>query len=108
MASANATAPRIGDQRSPMALVHAGQDYDAWSEWDIDLWFEEGRPGNQVLAWRHLINRDVLIVPKAGEPGKLIQAILDSRKGQAELSSVLGERVRQAVEEPDYSFARVH
>jgi hypothetical protein len=80
-------------------LVHAGQDYDAWSEWDIDLWFEEGRPGSQVLAWRHLIDRDVLIVPKAGEPGKLIQAILDSRKGQAELSSVLGERVRQAVEE---------
>lgn len=80
-------------------LVHAGQDYDAWSEWDIDLWFEEGRPGAQVLAWRHLFNRDVLIAPKAGEPSKLVQAILDSRKGQAELSSVLGERVRQAVEE---------
>jgi hypothetical protein len=80
-------------------LVHAGQDYDAWSEWDIDLWFEEGRPAAQVLAWRHLINRDVLIAPKAGEPAKLVQAILDSRKGQAELSSVLGERVRLAVEE---------
>jgi hypothetical protein len=49
-------------------LVHAGQDYDAWSEWDIDLWFEEGQPGSQVLAWRHLITRDVLIAPKAGGP----------------------------------------
>jgi hypothetical protein len=29
-------------------LVHAGQDYDAWCEWDIDLWFVEGLPGPQV------------------------------------------------------------
>ena len=28
----------------------------------------------------------------------LLQAVLDSRKGQAELSQVLGERVREAVE----------
>ena len=80
-------------------LVHAGQDYDAWCEWDIDLWFEEGQPGDQVFAWRHLIDRDAFLAPKAGESGKLVQSILDSRKGQAELSSVLGERVRQAVEE---------
>ena len=32
-------------------------------------------------------------------PAPLLQAILDSRKGQAELSQVLGERVREAVEE---------
>ena len=29
---------------------------------------------------------------------QLLEAILDSRKGQAELSAVLGERVREAVE----------
>lgn len=34
-------------------LVHAGQDYEAWCEWDIDLWFVEGLPGPQVTAWRH-------------------------------------------------------
>lgn len=79
-------------------LVHAGQDYDAWCEWDIDLWFEEGIPGNQVLAWRHLVNREVLISPDGKTSGVLLKAILDSRKGQADLSSVLGERVRQAVE----------
>ena len=80
-------------------LVHAGQDYDAWCEWDIDLWFEEGKPGAQASAWRQLLNREVLLAPAASEKSILLNAILDSRKGQAELSAVLGERVRQAVEE---------
>ncbi len=31
-------------------LVHAGQDYEAWCEWDIDLWFVEGLPGPQVTG----------------------------------------------------------
>ncbi|MCO5106226.1 MAG: BREX-1 system adenine-specific DNA-methyltransferase PglX [Burkholderiaceae bacterium] len=80
-------------------LMHAGGDYDAWCEWDIDLWFEEGQPSAQVLAWRQLLTRDALLAPKPGAPGLLLGAVLDSRKGQAELSAVLGERVRQAVEE---------
>lgn len=80
-------------------LVHAGQDYDAWCEWDVDLWFVEGQPGPQVLAWRQLLNRDALVAPSARTEGSLLAAILASRKGQADLSAVLGERVRQAVEE---------
>lgn len=80
-------------------LVHAGQDYEAWCEWDIDLWFVEGTPGPQVSAWRHLLSRDALAAPAAQEQGRLLSAILASRKGQADLSAVLGERVRQAVEE---------
>lgn len=80
-------------------LVHAGQDYESWCEWDIDLWFEEGRPGLQVQAWRKLLSREVLVSQAGGSPGVLHGAILASRKGQADLSAVLGERVRQAVEE---------
>lgn len=80
-------------------LVHAGQDYDAWCEWDIDLWFVEGAPGPQVAAWRQLICRDALVAPEGQRQGRLLSAILASRKGQADLSAVLGERVRQAVEE---------
>ena len=80
-------------------LVHAGQDYDAWCEWDIDLWFVEGQPGPQVLAWLQLLNRVALSSPAAGVQGPLLTAIFASRKGQADLSAVLGERVRQAVEE---------
>ena len=78
-------------------LVHAGQDYDAWCEWDIDLWFVEGQPGPQTLAWRCLLNRETLLAPQG--QSLLQKAISESRKGQAELSSVLGERVRQGVEE---------
>jgi len=80
-------------------LIHAGQDYEAWCEWDIDLWFVEGQPGPQVLAWRQLLRRDALAASSAQDKGRLLSAILESRKGQAELSAVLGERVRQAVEE---------
>lgn len=84
-------------------LVHAGQDYEAWCEWDIDLWFAEGQPGPQVLAWRQLLNRNALAAPasraEARAESPLLAAILASRKGQADLSAVLGERVRQAVEE---------
>lgn len=80
-------------------LVHAGQDYDAWCEWDIDLWFVEGAPGPQVTAWRQLVSRDALVAAEGQRQGPLLSAILASRKGQADLSAVLGERVRQAVEE---------
>lgn len=80
-------------------LVHAGQDYDAWCEWDIDLWFVEGAPGPQVTAWRQLISRDALVAGAGQQQSMLLSAILASRKGQADLSAVLGERVRQAVEE---------
>ncbi len=80
-------------------LVHAGQDYEAWCEWDIDLWFVEGLPGPQVTAWRHLLSHDALAAPAAEGESTLLGAILASRKGQADLSAVLGERVRQAVEE---------
>lgn len=78
-------------------MVHAGQDYDAWCEWDIDLWFEEGQPAVQTLAWRSLLNREVLLAPTG--QSLLLTAISESRKGQSELSNVLGERVRQGVEE---------
>ncbi len=80
-------------------LVHAGQDYEAWCEWDIELWFEEGQPGLQVQAWRQLLSRESLAATTGQAVGLLQAAILASRKGQADLSAVLGERVRRAVEE---------
>ena len=79
-------------------LIHAGADYDAWCEWDTDLWFEEGRLGLQVEALRRLLGLDALKAPAKGEHSKLVEAILASRRGQAQLSAALGERVRKAVE----------
>ncbi len=79
-------------------LIHAGLDADAFAEWDTDLWFEEGEPGPQVTALRALLSREKLTPLKEGDSAPLTTAIDASRKGQAELSQELGERVRQAVE----------
>jgi hypothetical protein len=88
-------------------LIHAGPDYEAWCEWEIGLWFEEGKTSEQVDALIHLLNPESLRPPEAGKPSKLIAAIQDTRKGQAELSANLGERVRQAVEHIIHSSAEV-
>ncbi|MCZ7682473.1 MAG: SWF/SNF helicase family protein [Sandaracinaceae bacterium] len=79
-------------------LIHAAADYDAFCEWDIELWFDEGAPGPQVTALRRLLGRPALLAPTADARSPLLQAIHESRRGQGELSAVLGERVRQAVE----------
>ena len=78
-------------------LLFAGLDYDAWCEWDLELWFDEGELAPQVTALRTLLNPE-LWTPRKAAPSPLLQAIRDTRKGQAELSEVLGERVREAVE----------
>ncbi|WP_437690034.1 hypothetical protein [Sorangium sp. So ce176] len=81
-----------------LRLIHAGTDYDAFCEWDTALWFSGGAPGPQVQAIRALLSAEALTPPAEGKPPKLVEAIQASRQGQAELSSALGERVRQAVE----------
>lgn len=79
-------------------LIFAGLDFDAWCEWDVDLWFEEGELSPQIDALRTILTAPLWTPPAKGTPSPLLQAILDSRKGQAELSAALGERVREAVE----------
>lgn len=81
-----------------LRLIHAGTDYDAFCEWDTALWFSGGAPGPQVQALRALLSAEALTPPAEGKPPRLVEAIQASRQGQAELSSALGERVRQAVE----------
>ncbi len=79
-------------------LIFAGLDFDAWCEWDVELWLEEGDLGAQIDALRVLIGPAQFTPATAGATPPLLQAVLDSRKGQAELSAALGERVREAVE----------
>ena len=79
-------------------LLFAGLDFEAWCDWDIDLWFEEGELADQVTALRVLLNAKAWTPDADGETPALLQAVRDTRKGQAELSEVLGERVREAVE----------
>ena len=79
-------------------LVFAGLDYDASCQWDADLWFEEGGLARQVTALRTLLRPELWTPEEEGAASPLLQAVRDTRKGQAELSEVLGERVREAVE----------
>jgi len=79
-------------------LIFAGLDFEAWCEWDVDLWLEEGELSSQVDVLRTLIQVALWQPQEKGATPGLLQAVLDSRKGQAELSKVLGERVREAVE----------
>jgi hypothetical protein len=79
-------------------LIHAGTDYDAWCEWDTNFWFMEGTSGPQLSALRILLGSAALHPVNSGDPPALVQAIIASRQGQAELSEMLGERVRCAVE----------
>jgi hypothetical protein len=37
-------------------LIFAGLDFDAWCEWDVDLWLEEGELSPQVHALRALVS----------------------------------------------------
>ena len=79
-------------------LIYAGLDHDAWVEWDTALWFEEGKPSHQVEALRVLLCPQALTPVAKAELSPLLAAIDATRRGQAELSASLGERVRQAVE----------
>ena len=79
-------------------LVFAGLDYDASCQWDCELWFEEGQLAGQVTALRTLLCPKMWTPEEQGAASALLQAIRDTRKGQADLSEVLGERVREAVE----------
>ena len=79
-------------------LVFAGLDYDAACEWDSELWFEEGELAAQVTALRTLLCPKIWTPEMEGVASPLLQAIRDTRKGQTNLSEMLGERVREAVE----------
>ena len=79
-------------------LLFAGLDFDAWCEWDLELWFEHGELAPQVAALRTLLSPRLWTPESEDAEAPLLQAIRDTRKGQAELSEVLGERVREAVE----------
>jgi hypothetical protein len=92
---------------SQWRLIHAGENYDAWCEWDTAAWFTGGKPGPQVDALRHLLGRDAVTPAASGERSRLETAILDSRRGEADLSSALGERARQAVERLVQSSTKV-
>jgi hypothetical protein len=78
-------------------LVYAGLDFESWCEWEADRWFDDG-DGSQELAGLRLLLSPESLKPIRDDLSGLLEAVEDSRKRQADLSSVLRENVRQAVE----------
>src|SRR3954453_8155517 len=78
-------------------LVYAGLDFESWCEWEADRWFDDGEGSEELAGLRQLLSPESLAPAKEGVSG-LLDAIEQSRKRQADLSSVLRENVRQAVE----------
>ena len=79
-------------------LVYAGLDHDCWIEWEVQRWFEDALGKEQLAGFLSLcgpwgVNK------RDGVENPLYQAIVESRSRQGELSQVLGEQTRLAVEE---------
>ncbi|MDH5645656.1 MAG: Eco57I restriction-modification methylase domain-containing protein [Candidatus Heimdallarchaeota archaeon] len=73
-------------------LIFAGEDHDAWIEWDADMWFE------YKIVSLHLISSFISILSERKGKFDLIDIVNQSRDKQAELSSVIGTQAREAIE----------
>ncbi len=83
-------------------LVYAGLDFESWCEWESERWFEDAEGTEELLGLRQMLFPNQAFDDKgevvgAGLPG-LLTAVEESRKRQADLSQVLRENVRQAIE----------
>jgi hypothetical protein len=80
-------------------LCYAGIDYDSWVEWDADAWFAEGELRRQLYGFYTLLGPAAMNPPGTTATSfPLLEAAEASRTRQGELSTVLGEQVRQSVE----------
>src|SRR5581483_3723941 len=70
--------------------------HDAWCEWEAETWVGEEETRGQLRGFLTLLGRDGL-ADVDGVP-RLHAAVEASRSRQGELSQVLGDQVRQAVE----------
>jgi len=86
-------------------LVYAGLDHDAWLQFQVDAWFDEGETRHQLDGFLTLLHPDVLKVEYDTFP--LLDAVNTSRTRQADLADVLGDQIRQAVELLTSSIGRI-
>lgn len=78
-------------------LCYAGIDYDAWTEWDASMWFIEAEWRKQLDGFIALLGKEGLQIVE-GENTKLKTIIEESRNKQSEISDILGQQIREAVE----------
>lgn len=81
---------------SQFRLCYAGLDHDSWIEWDAENWFDEGELRDQLYGFLTLLGPPAFA--GRAEEFPLLTAVQSSRSRQGELSTVLGEQVRRAVE----------
>jgi len=86
-------------------LVYAGMDHDAWVQFQVDAWFDEGETRHQLDGFLTLLHPNNLKVEDETFP--LLDAVNTSRTRQADLADVLGDQIRQAVELLTSSVGRV-
>lgn len=93
------TGSRLGllTNGSQFRLVYAGLDFESWSEWEAERWFEDEDGADELAGLRLLLAPDSVKPGDSGSPF-LLEAVEESRKRQADLSIVLRENVRQAIE----------
>ena len=77
-------------------LCYAGLDHDAWCEWEAESWFAEAENRRQLQGLGALLG-PAACARVNGTP-RLLAAVEASRTRQGELSQVLGDQVRRAVE----------
>lgn len=77
-------------------LVHAGLEHDCWVEWEVSRWFEDSLGKRQLEGFLALCGKANLAGPNGTYP--LRDWVKESRSKQGELSAVLGEQTRKAVE----------
>ena len=83
-----------GDQ---IRLVYAGLDHDSWVDWEVERWFEDSEGKEELLGFISLYGH-TRTDRIEGDDYPLLSTILRSREKQGELSQVLGEQTREAVE----------
>lgn len=87
-------------------LVYAGLDHDAWVQWQTDAWFDEGETRHQLDGFVILLSKESLTKVDGVFP--LQKAVMLSRTRQADLTDVLGDQIRQAVEKLTSSIGLVY
>lgn len=78
-------------------LCYAGLDYDSWVEWDTEAWFSEEELRRQLHGFYTLLGPEGMN-PRGLYSFPLLEAAEASRTRQGDLSAVMGEQIREAVE----------
>ena len=97
----------IQSNGAQIRLIYAGIDNESWVEWETAEWFESAEHLQKLCGFYTLLGKTGFESGN-GYTIPLISAIDGSRNKQSELSSVLGEQIRQAIEllVDDFSSSR--